>query len=69
MTVNDVLLAAVAGALRRHAQRAEERPRDLKAMVPVNVRADEGGEFGNRITFMFVELPAAVVRPASCACG
>ena len=63
VTVNDVLLAAVAGALRRHAQRAEERPRDLKAMVPVNVRADEGGQFGNRITFMFVELPAAVSDP------
>jgi diacylglycerol O-acyltransferase len=63
VTVNDVLLAAVAGALRRHALRAEERPRDLKAMVPVSVRADEGGEFGNRITFMFVELPAAVADP------
>jgi hypothetical protein len=32
-------------------------------MVPVSVRADEGGEFGNRITFMFVELPAAVADP------
>jgi diacylglycerol O-acyltransferase / wax synthase len=63
VTVNDVLLAAVAGALRRHAQRAEERPRDLKAMVPVNVRADDGGRFGNRISFMFVELPAAVADP------
>jgi diacylglycerol O-acyltransferase len=63
VTVNDVLLAAVAGALRRHAQRAEERPRDLKAMVPVNVRADDGGQFGNRISFMFVELPTAVADP------
>ena len=64
VTVNDVLLAAVAGALRRHAERAEERPRDLKAMVPVNVRSgDDGGEFGNRITFMFVELPASVADP------
>jgi diacylglycerol O-acyltransferase / wax synthase len=64
VTVNDVLLAAVAGALRRHAQRAEERPRDLKAMVPVSVRDDDGGEYGNRITFMFVELPASVADPA-----
>ena len=63
VTVNDVLLAAVAGALRRHAHRAEERPRDLKAMVPVNVRDDAGGELGNRITFMFVELPASVPDP------
>jgi diacylglycerol O-acyltransferase len=63
VTVNDVLLAAVAGALRRHAERAEERPRDLKAMVPVNVRGDDGGVLGNRITFMFVELPTSVPDP------
>jgi diacylglycerol O-acyltransferase / wax synthase len=64
VTVNDVLLAAVAGALRRHAERTEERPRDLKAMVPVNVRdEDAGGDLGNRITFMFVELPASVADP------
>jgi len=64
VTVNDVLLAAVAGALRRHAERAEERPRDLKAMVPVNVRGDaDCGALGNRITFMFVELPASVPDP------
>src|SRR4051794_29867786 len=62
-TVNDVLLAAVAGALRRHAERAGERPRDLKAMVPVNVRDEDAGELGNRITFMFVELPASVADP------
>jgi WS/DGAT/MGAT family acyltransferase len=62
-TVNDVLLAAVAGALRRHAERAGDRPRDLKAMVPVNVRAADAGELGNRVTFMFVELPASVADP------
>jgi diacylglycerol O-acyltransferase len=63
VTVNDVLLAAVAGALRRHAERREERPRDLKAMVPVNVRSESAGELGNRITFMFVELPASSPDP------
>ena len=63
VTVNDVLLAAVAGALRRHAQRRDERPRDLKAMVPVNVRAADAGALGNRITFMFVELPASSPAP------
>ena len=63
VTVNDVLLAAVAGALRLHAERREERPRDLKAMVPVNVRSDAVGELGNRITFMFVELPASSPDP------
>jgi diacylglycerol O-acyltransferase len=63
VTVNDVLLAAVAGALRRHAERRGERPRDLKAMVPVNVRGEDTGELGNRITFMFVELPASLADP------
>ena len=63
VTVNDVVLTAVAGALRRHAERRDERPRDLKAMVPVNVRAEGAGELGNRITFMFVELPASVADP------
>jgi hypothetical protein len=29
----------------------------LKAMVPVSVRDDQGGEFGNRISFVFVDLP------------
>ena len=69
VTVNDVLLAAVAGALRRRAQRAGVRPRDLKAMVPVSVRADAGGELGNRITFMFVELPRLGGATRSCGCG
>jgi WS/DGAT/MGAT family acyltransferase len=63
VTVNDVLLAAVAGALRRRAERRRERPRDLKAMVPVNVRADDAGALGNRITFMFIELPAGSPDP------
>src|SRR5205085_6325908 len=29
----------------------------LKAMVPVSVRSDDGGELGNRISFAFIELP------------
>jgi WS/DGAT/MGAT family acyltransferase len=64
VTVNDVVLAAAAGALRRHALRREERPRDLKAMVPVNVRSEAASALGNRITFMFVELPASLSEPA-----
>ena len=63
VTVNDVVLAAVAGAVRRHAERRSERPRDLKVMVPVNVRTEGDGELGNRITFMFVELPASLSDP------
>src|SRR4051812_32666251 len=63
VTVNDVLLAAVAGALRRHAERARDRPRDLKAMVPVNVGAGAAGGLANRPRFVCVEHPASVADP------
>jgi WS/DGAT/MGAT family acyltransferase len=56
--LNDVVLAVVAGALRRFAATLEAEPAPLRAMVPVSVRAaaDMPGE-GNRITFAFVDLP------------
>jgi diacylglycerol O-acyltransferase len=59
VTVNDVYLAAMAGALRTLSLRRGEPPRPLKVMVPVSLReADEhGGEGGNRIAFAFIELP------------
>jgi diacylglycerol O-acyltransferase / wax synthase len=56
-TINDVLLAAAAGGLRRILLDRGEPPAQLKAMVPVSVRDDAGGEFGNRISFVFVDLP------------
>jgi diacylglycerol O-acyltransferase / wax synthase len=57
-TINDVVLAASTGGVRRHLERHGERPARLKAMVPVNVRGDDAaGDFGNRISFIFVELP------------
>lgn len=58
VTVNDVLLSAVCGALRIYLDEQGERACRLKTMVPVNVRAEgEGGPAGNRISFMFVDLP------------
>ena len=58
VTPNDVVLAACAGALRRTAERRGEPPARLKVMVPADVRsaADDPGA-GNRITFVFLELP------------
>ena len=56
--LNDVVLAAVAGALRRFAVISETEPIPLRAMVPVSVRAgDDASAGGNRITFAFVDLP------------
>ena len=57
-TVNDVYLAAAAGALRRLLRDRGQDPVPLKAMVPVSVREDgQLDELGNRISFMFVDLP------------
>jgi WS/DGAT/MGAT family acyltransferase len=65
VTLNDIVLAASAGALRRLAVERREDPHDLRVMVPVSVRADEDApDSGNRITFGFVELPVAA-RTAS----
>jgi len=59
-TVNDVLLAACALALRRTLRRRDETPARLRALVPVSVRGrDPSGAaaLGNRISFLSVELP------------
>jgi diacylglycerol O-acyltransferase / wax synthase len=57
-TVNDVVLAVSAGGVRSLLEQRAEPPVSLKTMVPVNVRGpDEDGSPGNRISFMFVDLP------------
>jgi WS/DGAT/MGAT family acyltransferase len=62
ITINDVYLAAVAGALRTVALRRGEVPQPLKVMVPVNLRdeSEHGPDGGNRIAFSFIELPLHV---------
>jgi WS/DGAT/MGAT family acyltransferase len=65
-TVNDVVLAAVAGALRTHMQANghEVDGVELKAMVPMSVRAEaERGALGNRVTSMFAPLPVYAADP------
>jgi WS/DGAT/MGAT family acyltransferase len=65
VTLNDVALTAVSGALRELATRAGERPRPLKAMVPVSTRAPEqAADLGNQISFVFVDLPVQVSSAA-----
>jgi diacylglycerol O-acyltransferase / wax synthase len=57
-TVNDVVLAVAAGGLRRFLERQSQTPVKLKAMVPVSVRENDGaGQLGNRISFVYVDLP------------
>jgi WS/DGAT/MGAT family acyltransferase len=65
-TVNDVVLAVVAGALGRY-MRLHGEPTDgvvLKAMVPMSTRADvERGALGNRVTAMWAPLPVGMTDP------
>jgi diacylglycerol O-acyltransferase / wax synthase len=66
-TVNDVVLAAVAGGLRNLLlERGEPVPHDLtlKVLVPVSVRrADEHGTLGNRVGSVFAALPVGIGDP------
>jgi diacylglycerol O-acyltransferase / wax synthase len=65
-TVNDVVLAAVSGALRAHLVRRGTDPDglELKAMVPVSVRADaERGALGNRVSTLWAPLPVGLADP------
>jgi len=64
-TVNDVVLAVCAGALRRHLLDHSELPEeDLVAMVPMSVRTDEElGSGGNRISAMLTSLATRVEDP------
>ncbi len=65
-TVNDVLLAAMTGALRRYLeQRGEEvAGLDLHAAVPVNLRSRQDLErLGNRFGLVFLSLPVGITDP------
>jgi diacylglycerol O-acyltransferase len=62
-TVNDVVLACVAGAVGRFLRARGERVEDLRfrAMLPVSVRRDdERGVAGNRVVSLIAPLPIAV---------
>jgi WS/DGAT/MGAT family acyltransferase len=62
-TVNDALLAAVAGMLRIHLADALPADRSPVALVPVSVRPP-GAEGGNHISTVFVDLPVHEPDPA-----
>jgi len=64
-TVNDVVLACVAGALRRLlAERGEVLDSSLVAMVPMSTRSTEdAGVLGNKVHAMLVSLATTVADP------
>jgi WS/DGAT/MGAT family acyltransferase len=67
-TVNDVVLATVAGALRRFLERRRINADrlELRANVPVSVRAaDARGTLGNQIALWMADLPVAERDPVA----
>jgi diacylglycerol O-acyltransferase len=62
-TINDVLVAATAGALRRYLARRGEVPArlDIRAAMPVNLRAlGKMAELGNHFGLVFLALPLGI---------
>jgi WS/DGAT/MGAT family acyltransferase len=65
-SVNDVLLATVAGALRRYLVEKGDATHglELRAMVPVNLRANEAEiKLGNRFGLVTLLLPIGIANP------
>lgn len=65
-SINDVLLALAAGALRQHLSKLGNDVDGIciRATVPVNLRPlNETGKLGNRFGLVFVELPVGIDHP------
>jgi len=65
-TVNDVILATVAGAMRRYFLRhgADVATLDFRVVVPVNMRTpEEAGMLGNRVSAWLCSLPLGEPSP------
>ena len=65
VSLNDVLLAICAGAMRELMLSRGEEPYALKTMIPASVRrSDQTSELGNEVSAVFVELPCDEPHPA-----
>src|SRR5680860_1440625 len=65
-TVNDVLVAAVSGAVNTYLRDLDADPVDLTTMIPVNVRPLDQPlprELGNKFALVFLKLPTGVTAP------
>jgi WS/DGAT/MGAT family acyltransferase len=65
-TVNDVLVAAATGALRRYLEKKGDNTRGLaiRASVPVNLRPlDQAHKLGNSFGLVFLTLPVGIIDP------
>jgi len=64
-TVNDAYLAAVAGGLRRYHERHGTAVDSLRALMPINLRAGQDANWGNRITLQRLIVPVGEADPAA----
>lgn len=65
-TVNDILVSAIAGGLRRYLEGHDQDTRGLsfRAGVPINLRRpDEMGTLGNKFGLLFLDLPVGIADP------
>jgi len=65
-TVNDVVVAALAGALSTYQVEHGDEPIDVPTMVPVNLRPDDQPlpeELGNRFALVLLTLPSGLRTP------
>ena len=65
-TVNDVVLAAIAGGFRTYLLERGESVNDdiVRSLVPVSVRrSDQQGRLGNQVSAMFADLPVGIADP------
>ncbi len=64
-TVNDVVLASIAGGFRQLLiSRGEDTDRTIRTLVPVSVRSpSEQGDYNNRVSAIFAELPVSIDDP------
>ena len=65
-TINDVLVSAMAGALREYMAAAGDDPSlgDITAMVPVNLRPEqEQIELGNQFALVYLSMPVSLADP------
>ncbi|MBJ7358390.1 wax ester/triacylglycerol synthase family O-acyltransferase [Nocardioides sp.] len=64
-TVNDVLVAALAGAVAAYLREHDGEAVDLPTMVPVNLRGDAAppSELGNKFALVLLSLPSGLDTP------
>ena len=65
VTINDVVLAAVAGAIRRWSGAHHEPTGAMRVQIPVSMhhRGERPDELGNRDSFLFCDLPVSEPDP------